>query len=79
MTLHLVRRRVCNTCGRLSPTKKYLGTDIFVWFNVCLNDVRRGISLLFTETIQFSYCRREKGIEVLVCSCINCRDIIYIS
>ena len=34
----MVRRRVCNTCGRLSPTKKYLGTDIFVWFKVCLKD-----------------------------------------
>ena len=34
----MVRRRVCNTCGRLSLTKKYLGTDIFVWFRVCLND-----------------------------------------
>ena len=29
---------VCNTCGRLSPTKKYLCTDIFVWFKVCLKD-----------------------------------------
>ena len=26
--------------------------------------------MLFTETIPISYCRREKGIEVLVCSCI---------
>ena len=34
-----MRRRVCNTCGRLSPTKKYLGTVIFVWFKVCLKDV----------------------------------------
>ena len=34
----MVRRRVCNTCGRLSPTKKYLGTDILVWFKVCLKD-----------------------------------------
>ena len=24
--------------GRLSPTKKYLGIDIFVWFKVCLKD-----------------------------------------
>ena len=38
MALHLVRRRVCNTCGRLSPTRKYVGTDIFVWFKVCLKD-----------------------------------------
>ena len=35
----MVRRRVCNTFGRLSPrTKKYLGTDIFVCFKVCLKD-----------------------------------------
>ena len=34
----MVRRHVCNTCGRLSPTLKYLGTDIFVWFKVCLKD-----------------------------------------
>ena len=27
---------------------------------------RRGISLLFAETIPVSYCRREKGMEVLV-------------
>ena len=37
---------------------------------------RRGISLLFAETIPISYCRRENGIEVLVCLCINCSDII---
>ena len=34
----MARRRVCNTCGRLPPTKKYLGTDIFVWFKVCVKD-----------------------------------------
>ena len=34
----MVRRRVCNTWGRLSRTKKYLGTYIFVWFKVCLKD-----------------------------------------
>ena len=34
----MVRRRVCNTCGRLSPTKTYIGTDIFVWFKVGLKD-----------------------------------------
>ena len=34
----MVPRRICNTCGRLSPTKKYLGTGIFVWFKVCLKD-----------------------------------------
>ena len=30
--------------------------------------------MLFAETIPISYCRKEKGIEVLVCSCINCKD-----
>ena len=34
----MVRRRVCNTCGRLSATYKYLGTNIFVWYKVCLKD-----------------------------------------
>ena len=35
---HYICRRVCNTRGRLSPTKKLLGVDIFVWFKVCLKD-----------------------------------------
>ena len=33
---------------------------------------RRGLSLLFAETIPISHCRREKGVEVLVSSCIYC-------
>ena len=36
--LHLVRRRVCNTCRHITPTKKYSGTDIFVWCKVSLKD-----------------------------------------
>ena len=35
----MVQGCVCNTCGHLSLTKNYLGTDIFVWFKVCLKDV----------------------------------------
>ena len=34
----MARRRVCNTFGRLSLTKKYLGTHIFVRFRMCLKD-----------------------------------------
>ena len=34
----MVQGCVCNTCGRLSLTKNYLGTDRFVWFKVCLKD-----------------------------------------
>ena len=33
--------------------------------------------MLFAETIPISYCRRGKGIEVLVCSCINCVAILF--
>ena len=35
--------------------------------------------MLFADSIHISYCRREKEVEVLICSCIDCVDIICIS
>ena len=50
----MVRRRVCNTCGRPSPTKKYLGTDIFVWFKVCSKDLT-DVDYLFSSLRLFQF------------------------
>ena len=68
--------RVCNTCGRLSPRKKYLSTDIYLFgFKVCLKDV---------TDVEF-LCSLPRLFQSLivegrkVCTCINCRYTICIS
>ena len=35
--------------------------------------------MLFADSIPIAYCRREKVVEVLICFCIDCGDIICFS